>query len=157
MKNNFPVSLLLMFMGAILFISCDDPAVEPAKEVQAEELGNFKFVQYDTSYTGNEDFVVLEGDIISLATEDIRITLTRVTHQKPDDWVTAFCVGPACYPEFLSTVSFDLAAGDTANFSLDTFPNGNAGTGDWTIFAVDSTTMEVDSVHISMEVIIASS
>jgi hypothetical protein len=120
------------------------------------QTNNFEFVQYDTAYTGSEDFVVLHGDIFSLSNVEQSITVTRIEHQRPTTWVTSFCVGPACLPWFVDTHTFALAAGDTALFTLDTFPYGETGTGSWTIFAVDSSTMEVDSVHISMDFVTVS-
>lgn len=120
------------------------------------QINNFEFVQYDTTYVGNEDFVVLHGDIFSLSNVEQSITVTRIEHQRPATWVTSFCVGPACLPWFVDAHTFALAAGDTALFTLDTYPYGETGTGSWTIFTVDSSTMEVDSVHITMEVVTVS-
>ncbi len=115
------------------------------------QINNFEFVQYDTAYSGSEDYVVLHGEVISRATSSQPITVIRVTHGKDSSWTTSFCVGPACLPPHLDTYTFDLAGSDTAEFTLDTYPNGVSGVGLWTIFAVDSTTMEVDSVNIRME------
>ena len=117
---------------------------------------NFEFVQHDTAYSGSEEFVVLEGDIFSLSDAAQSITVTRLTHEIPSTWINSFCVGPACLPPFLDTFTFELAANDTALFTLDTYPNGEVGVGSWTIFAVDSSTMEVDSVQIYMEVVTVS-
>ncbi len=113
--------------------------------------GNFNFVQYDTAYVGGEEFVVLHGDIFSLTDSSQPISVTRVTHQIPGTWISSFCVGPACLPPFLDTFTFDLAGNDTALFTLDTYPNGELGVGNWTMFAVDSSTMEIDSVQITLE------
>ncbi len=120
------------------------------------QTNNFEFVQHDSAYVGSEDFVVLHGEIISLATSTQTISVTRVTHQKPETWNTSFCVGPACLPPFLDNYTFDLAASDTADFTLDTFPYSEEGIGLWTMFAVDSSTMEVDSVNIRLEFIAVS-
>jgi len=115
------------------------------------QTNNFQFVQYDTSYVGNESLVVLEGEIFSRSTADHDLTVTRVTHTIEDAWSSSFCVGPACLPPFLDEYTFTLFAGDTALFSLDTYPHDTPGVGSWTILAVDSTTMEIDSVHITLE------
>lgn len=115
------------------------------------QTNNFDFTQQDTNYFGSDDFVVLHGEIISLSEAPQNITVTRVTHEIPATWSTSFCVGPACLPPFLDTYTFELAGLDTAQFTLDTFPYGEEGTGSWTIYAADSSTMEVDSVHIQME------
>jgi hypothetical protein len=112
---------------------------------------NFEFVQYDTAYIGSEDLVVLHGEIVSLAASSQSISVTRVTHEIPAGWSNSFCVGPACLPPFLSNFTFELAASDTADFTLDTYPYGVEGIGRWTMFAVDSSTMEIDSVHFSLE------
>ncbi|NQV30382.1 MAG: T9SS type A sorting domain-containing protein [Candidatus Marinimicrobia bacterium] len=120
------------------------------------QINNFEFVQHDTIYTGSEEFVVLEGDIFSFSDAVQSITVTRITHEIPGTWTNSFCVGPACLPPFLDTFTFDLAAHDTALFTLDTYHNGEIGVGSWTIFAVDSSTMEIDSVQISMEVVTVS-
>ncbi|MBT7785646.1 MAG: T9SS type A sorting domain-containing protein [Candidatus Marinimicrobia bacterium] len=120
------------------------------------QINNFEFVQHDSAYVGNEDFVVLHGEIISLSTSSQTISVTRVTHQKPATWNTSFCVGPACLPPFLDEYTFDLAASDTADFTLDTFPYSEEGIGIWTMFAVDSSTMEVDSVNIRLEFVAVS-
>lgn len=117
------------------------------------QTDNFHFIQHDTAYVGNEEFVVLHGEIISLTSNALSLTVTRVTHERVSAWFTSFCVGPACLPPFLDTYTFELAGSDTAEFTLDTYPNGEPGRGSWTIFAVDSATMEVDSVHITMEVV----
>ena len=112
---------------------------------------NFEFVQHDTAYVGGDELVILHGEIISLSTESQSITVTRVTHEMPGASTNSFCVGPACLPPFLNTFTFDLAGSDTAEFTLDTYPNDTEGVGSWTMFAVDSSTMEVDSVNISLE------
>ena len=116
------------------------------------QTNNFEFVQHDTAYVGNDTTVVLHGEIFSLTALSQPISVTRVTHEKPAAWTTSFCVGPACLPSFWDTYTFNLAGSDTADFSLDTFTHEELGVGRWTIFAVDSSTMEVDSVHITMEV-----
>lgn len=115
------------------------------------QTNNFVFTQQDTNYYGSDDFVVLHGEIISLTEVPQNITVTRVTHESPATWSTSFCVGPACLPPFLDTYTFELAGLDTSQFTLDTFPYGEEGMGSWTIYAADSSTMEVDSVHIQME------
>jgi len=120
------------------------------------QTNNFEFVQYDTNYVGSEDFIVLHGNIFSLAAVDQELTVTRVTHSMPDGWSNSFCVGPACLPPFLDEYAFTLATGDTAFFSMDTFPFGVEGVGSWTMFAVDSSTMEVDSVHITLAFVVVS-
>ena len=145
--------LYLIVPIILIIIACEDPDTPKDDIILPEDAGNFKFVQYDSAYSGNEDFVVLYGDVISLSDSAQSITVTRKEIQKPDAWVTSFCVGPACLPPFLDTFTFTLAGGDTALFSLDTYPNGELGSGSWTIFAVDSTTMEIDSVSISMELV----
>mgnify|MGYP002640331711 CR=1 FL=1 len=115
------------------------------------QTNNFEFEQHDMDYSGSEDFVVLHGEIMSLSAATQSLTVTRVTHDIPSAWTNSFCVGPACLPPFLDTFTFDLAGGDTAEFTLDTYPNGELGMGSWTIFVVDSATMEVDSAQITME------
>ncbi|NQV14757.1 T9SS type A sorting domain-containing protein [bacterium] len=115
------------------------------------QTNNFEFIQYDTEYVGSDEFVVLHGDIFSLIDVDQSITVTRVTHSIPATWSSSFCVGPACLPPFLDIFTFNFEAGDTALFTLDTYPYGEEGVGFWTMFAVDSSTMEVDSVQITME------
>ena len=117
---------------------------------------DFEFVQYDTAYMGSEELVILHGEIVSLAASSQSISVTRVTHEIPAGWTNSFCVGPACLPPFLDTFTFDLAAADTAEFTLDTYPNGIEGIGRWTMFAVDSSTMEVDSVNFSLEFVAVS-
>jgi len=120
------------------------------------QVNNFQFTQHDTAYSGSESLVVMEGDIYSLSSADHDITITRVTHAVESAWTSSFCVGPACLPPFLDNFTFTLAAGDTARFSLDTYPNDTPGLGSWTIFAVDSLTMETDSVHITLEYVTTS-
>ena len=115
------------------------------------QTNNFSFVQHDTAYVGSEDLIVQYGDIISLSSENQDLIVRRVTHQMDSTWTNSFCVGSACLPPFLSEYSFTLEAGDTSEFSLDTFPNGTPGFGSWTIFAENATTAEIDSVHISLE------
>ncbi|MBC8191905.1 MAG: T9SS type A sorting domain-containing protein [Candidatus Marinimicrobia bacterium] len=136
----FKILILALFIGPALF----------------GQNNNFEFVQYDSAYIGNEDFVILHGDIISLAASSQSISVTRVTHEIDASWTNSFCVGPACLPPFLDNFTFDLAASDTALFTLDTYPNGIEGIGRWTMFAVDSSTMEVDSVNFSLEFVAVS-
>jgi len=145
------VFLLFALSMLLVFNACEESDIPDEVTDLPVSLGAFNFVQYDTSYSGNEEFVVLHGDIISLSDSIQSISVTRVEHQKPAAWSSSFCVGPACLPPFLDRFTFTLEAGDTAAFSLDTYPNATVGEASWTIFAVDSTTMEVDSVHISME------
>ncbi|NQV43228.1 MAG: T9SS type A sorting domain-containing protein [Candidatus Marinimicrobia bacterium] len=120
------------------------------------QSNNFEFIQHDTAYIGNEELVILHGEIFSFAASSQPITVTRVTHEIPAGWTNSFCVGPACLPPFLDTFTFDLAASDTAEFTLDTYPNAEEGIGRWTMFAVDSTTMEVDSVNFRLEFVAVS-
>lgn len=143
----------LLFLTTVLALShlgCENPNKDD--DLDADE-GSFVFVQYDEDYSGNEDFIVLHGDIISLIDSVQVITVNRLTHSKPAEWSTSFCVGPACLPPFLDSFTFSLAPRDTALFSLDTYPNQVAGSGSWTMVAMDSTTMEADSVHITLSVI----
>ena len=134
----------------MIFNACEE-SNDPNVDDLPVELGKFNFVQYDTSYTGAEEFIVLYGEIFSLSDSSQTLTVTRIEHQKPATWSTSFCVGPSCLPPFLDHFTFTLEAGDTALFSLDTFPFGEIGQGSWTIFAADSSTMEVDSVKIELE------
>ena len=120
------------------------------------QINNFEFVQYDSAYIGSEDFVVLHGDLISLTASSQTISVTRVTHEIDSSWTNSFCVGPACLPPFLDNFTFDLAALDTALFTLDTYPNAAEGMGHWTMYAVDSSTMEVDSLNFSLEFVTVS-
>jgi len=117
------------------------------------QTNHFEFTQQDTAYTGSEEFVIQYGMIVNLINEAQDITVTRVTHQIPATWTCSFCVGAACLPPFLDQHTFTLMVGDTSEFSLDTYPNGEAGFGSWTIFAENSTSGEIDSVHITLEYI----
>ena len=144
--------LPMIVLSMLLVINaCEESDIPYEKIDPPVSINAFNFIQYDSTYSGNEEIVVLYGDIFSLSDSAQSISVTRVEHQKPTGWISSFCVGPACLPPFLDRFTFTLEAGDTALFSLDTHPNGEVGTGSWTIFAVDSTTMEVDSVNISME------
>lgn len=120
------------------------------------QTNNFEFTQQDTAYSGSEDFIVQYGTIVNLINENQEITVTRVKHFMPDTWTNSFCVGTACLPPFLDQHTFTLESGATAEFSLDTYPNGEVGTGSWTIFAENVTTSEIDSVHITLEFITVS-
>ena len=120
------------------------------------QVNNFQFTQHDTAYSGSASYVVQEGDIYSLSTADHDITINRITHSIEAAWSSSFCVGPACLPPFLDSYTFTLLAGDTALFSLDTYPNDVPGVGSWTILAVDSATMEIDSVQITLEFVTTS-
>ncbi len=145
---------LLVLLTIIVFVACEESNPITDDTDLLPKINNFEFVQYDSNYTGSEAFVVLHGDIFNLTDSTYDITVTRVTHSIPATWSTSYCVGPACLPPFLDTFTFSLEAGDTALFSLDTYHNGESGMGSWTIFVVDSSTMEIDSVNINMEVII---
>lgn len=114
------------------------------------QVNNFDFHQQDSLYVGTDDFVVQHGEIINLIDEAQELVVTRVTHQIPATWTCSFCVGSACLPPFLDQHTFTLEANDTSDFSLDTYPNGELGTGMWTIFAENSSTGEIDSVHITL-------
>ncbi len=120
------------------------------------QINNFEFIQHDTTYVGSDSVVVMHGEIISLINLAQTITVTRVTHEIDGAWTNSFCVGPACLPPFLDAFTFDLAGSDTADFSLDTYSHGELGAGSWTIFVVDSSTMEVDSATINIEVVTVS-
>ncbi len=120
------------------------------------QINNFEFVQYDTTYTGSDDVVYMYGDIVSLTNHNQLITVNKVEHQAPDGWNASICVNGGCYPSVYDAVSFDVSPLDTVEFSLDAFPYGVVGAGSWTIFVVDSSTMEIDSVQINMEVVTVS-
>jgi hypothetical protein len=120
------------------------------------QTNNFEFIQYDTAYVGSEDFVIQHGDVFNLSDTDLFLTVTRVEHQKPATWSSSFCFNGHCLPPFFNVDTSVVFAGDTAVFSLDTFPNEEVGVGSWTIFVADSATMEVDSVHITLEYVTVS-
>ncbi len=120
------------------------------------QTNNFEFIQYDTEYTGSDDAIYLYGDIYNISSSNQDLTVTKVTHEMPATWTAAFCVKDVCYPPFLEMITFSLDAGDTTEFSLDIFPNGELGVGSWTIFLVDSTTMEVDSTELTVELVLVS-
>ncbi len=143
--------LLLVMSGLLIFTGCEDSDEPEGKVDPPVSQGNFHFVQHETTYSGSNEFVVLHGDIYSLSDSALSITVTRVKNQIPDSWSSAFCVGPACLPPFLNDFTFSLAPGDTALFSIDTYPNAEPGQGSWTFVAVDSSTMEIDSVSASMD------
>lgn len=113
---------------------------------------NFEYVQYDTDVSTIDTFVVLHGDIFSMQTEAQDLSVTRVTHEIATGWSASFCVDIACLPPFLDIFDFNLAAGDTSLFSLDIITYNNTGTGSWTMYVVDSTSMEIDSAFIQLEV-----
>jgi len=144
----------LIIVIIFLMVACEENNSDFDDEDIVPKINNFEFVQYDSSYVGDEEFIVLHGDIFNLTDSTYDVSVTRVTHSIPTTWSTSYCVGPACLPPFLDTFTFSLEAGDTALFSLDTYHAGEAGMGSWTIFVVDSSTMEIDSVHFSVEVII---
>jgi len=113
----------------------------------------FEYVQYDTEVTTSDTFVVLHGNIFSLHDQDQALTVTRVTHEIAEEWSCSICVGIACLPPFLDVYNLSLAAGDTSLFTLDIITNHTPGNGSWTMYVVDSTTMEVDSAQIALEVV----
>ena len=120
------------------------------------QTNNFEFIQYDTAYVGSDDFIIQHGDVFNLSDTDLFLTVTRVEHQKPATWSSSFCFNGHCLPPFLNVDTSVVFAGDTAAFSLDSYPNGEAGVGAWTIFVADSVTMEVDSAHITLEYVTVS-
>ena len=142
MRINKSSLTSLLFLVALAI-----PALLPG------QINNFEFVQYDTSYSGDDFFIVLEGDIFSLTNTEQSITVTKVEHDRPVAWTVFFCAGPACLPDLVESFTFSLAANDTGYFSVEAYPNATQGIGTWTFFAVDSSTMEVDSVNVLMEVI----
>ncbi len=120
------------------------------------QTNNFEFVQYDTAYVGSEDFIIQHGDVLNLSATPLFLTVTRVEHQKPATWSTSFCFNGHCLPPFIEIDTSTVLVGDTAAFSLDTWPYSEPGIGAWTIFIADSATMEVDSAHITIEFVTVS-
>jgi hypothetical protein len=116
------------------------------------QVNNFNFVQYDTIYTGDDTNILLEGNIFNLAGIDQSITVTKLQHYRPLEWTIFFCAGPVCLPDVVNSQTFTLASDDTAYFDLQIYTNGFEGAGSWTFFTVDSSTMEVDSIHITVNV-----
>lgn len=112
---------------------------------------SFQFMQHDTQYTGSAEAIYLYGDIINLTDGDLNLSCAKSTNQVPDAWTASMCVLDICYPPFLEQVTFTLPAGDTTEFSLDVFPNGEQGTGDWTIYVSDTNSGQLDSTRIIVE------
>ena len=50
----------------------------------------------------------------------------------------------------MDVYDFSMLPGDSIFFSLDIYPNGEAGSGHWRILMVDSTTMETDSADFQL-------
>ncbi|NQV29525.1 MAG: T9SS type A sorting domain-containing protein [Candidatus Marinimicrobia bacterium] len=117
------------------------------------QINNFEFVLDETDYVGSQDTVVMYGHVTSLSVENHSISMTKTSLTDPAPWPYAFCVGPACLPSFVYVHTFSLEAGSTADFSLDVYPNGVSGSNTFIMFAVDSLTMEVDSVIINLEIL----
>ncbi len=115
------------------------------------QSNNFEFMQHDSAYVGNDELIILDAEIYSNISSSQSITVTRVTHEMPATWTSSFCVGPACLPPFLDSYTFDLQGYEAVNFTNDTYPNGELGFGNWTFYAVDSSTMEVDSIALTLE------
>ena len=113
------------------------------------QVDQVEFIQYetaiDTCLTDGSDTFIFHGDIVNHGADTLELTVTRRTNSVPSEWSVSFCVGLACLPPFLDVYDFWIAPGDTALFSLDIFALGVVGTGDWTMFVVDSSSMEIDS------------
>jgi hypothetical protein len=119
------------------------------------QTGNVEFIQYeshlDTFLTDANDFFIFHGDIVNHSESTLSLTVTRMTHDVTEAWSVSFCVGLACLPPFLDIYQFDLEAGDTALFTLDIYPLDNSGYGNWSMFVVDSNSMEVDSANFELQ------
>jgi hypothetical protein len=117
--------------------------------------GNFQYLQYDTIKTlhvSDTTLAVLYGEIFSTSSTRDSLTVTPIAINQPDEWDAYYCPGKVCLPlDFVPSYSFGLAAGDTADFSFDIQSYGFPGEGEWSIFVVDSATMEIDSAYVKVE------
>ena len=109
----------------------------------------FDFIPVDTSQTDTAEVIYLHGDIVNLHTEEIEVTVDRIDEDVPLGWSSAICVGDVCLAPFISSYTFSVAVGDTAHFTLDVYPFGVEGEGQWTVNVTESSTSEMEFLSFS--------
>lgn len=117
------------------------------------QTNEFEYVQHDTINSKDSVYMALHGEITSLSASELSITVVPEEITKPDEWDIYYCILPfVCLPlEFAPSYTFMLTPSGSAQFSLDVQTYGVAGNGEWKIFVVDSSSMEIDSAFITIE------
>lgn len=116
------------------------------------QVNNFEYHQFDLNTVGSADSWLLIGEIVNVSEDSLTLTANRVTHAQPASWTCSMCLD-FCLPPFFDDYTYGIQTGDTSHFDLTIFTGTELGFGAWTIYMVDSTTMETDSAHITLEVV----
>ena len=85
---------------------------------------------FDVNYASNEVLVggdsvgVFYGSIINTSSENINIRILRAENVTNTGWTSSICIGSLCYSDWVDTVNVNIVNGDSADFSIYVWTNG---------------------------------
>ena len=85
---------------------------------------------FDINYASDEVLVgedsvgVFYGSIINTSSENINIRLLRSENVTNLGWTSSICIGSLCYSNWVDSVNVNIVNGDSADFSIYVWTNG---------------------------------
>ena len=91
---------------------------------------NSQDLTFDIHYASNEFSVgedsvgVFYGSIINNSSENINIQILRAENVTNLGWTSSICIGSLCYNNWVDSVNVNIVNGDSADFSIYVWTNG---------------------------------
>ena len=91
---------------------------------------NSQNLTFDVNYASDEVLVgedsvgVFYGSIINTSFEDINIRILRAENVTNTGWTSSICIGSLCYSDWIDSVNVNIVNGDSADFSIYVWTNG---------------------------------
>ena len=85
---------------------------------------------FDVNYASDEVLVgedsvgVFYGSIINTSSENINIRILRAENVTNTGWTSSICIGSLCYSNWVDSVNVNIVSGDSADFSIYVWTNG---------------------------------
>ncbi len=68
-------------------------------------------------------------DVRNLTSETQTVLISHYAIDVPNTWDVSMCTGSACYPSFIDSISYDIAANSADSLTLDIYADTTVGTG----------------------------
>ncbi len=94
----------------------------------------FTYPEKDLEVTAGSA-AIFHGVIENTGAAEASFTISTNGTTMPDDWTLTFCADGSCFPPYVTSYTYSIAAGDTASVSIDFFTN-TPGTG-FTYFKIE--------------------
>ena len=91
---------------------------------------NSQDLTFDINYASNEVLVgedsvgVFYGSIINTSSDNINIRILRAENVTNTGWTSSICIGSLCYSNWVDSVNVNIVSGDSADFSIYVWTNG---------------------------------